>query len=73
LRWGLGARGDRYLYKQRLHIDQSSGDLIKSVVRNAVAGHKQGLGKKGEMTPLHKAPSSPQTEQKTVYHIGTPD
>jgi hypothetical protein len=29
LRWGLGARRGRYLYKRELRIDQASGDLME--------------------------------------------
>jgi hypothetical protein len=31
LRWGLGAREDRYLYKRGLRTDQASGDLMEVV------------------------------------------
>jgi hypothetical protein len=31
LRWGLGAKGDRYLYSLGLRTDQASGDLIEVV------------------------------------------
>jgi hypothetical protein len=31
LRWGLGAREGRYLYKSRLRTDQASGDLMEGV------------------------------------------
>jgi hypothetical protein len=30
-RWGLGARGDRYLYSWKLRTDQASGDLMENV------------------------------------------
>jgi hypothetical protein len=31
LKWELGARGGRYLYKRELHTDHASGDLIVGV------------------------------------------
>jgi hypothetical protein len=54
LRWGLGAGKVHYLYKERLHTDQASGDLI-GVVTSCFYGRVHDLILEGLMRIVRKS------------------